>query len=228
MNWNQLLQGGGEQLFHPIDVIAMVAVTLACLFLISITYQVTHRGTSYAQSYIHALFLMGLCSGVVMMIIGSNVARAFSLVGALSIIRFRTAVKDVRDTGYLFFSIIAGMGAGTGFYVLTLVFTVIACLVMYLLFKFRFAERRITEEVLKVTLERDSPAGQEVDAFLRRNFDEHRLINSVRHFEEGKETLVYVVRARRGFDPNSVADGLAKIAGVSQSSLYLNDQQVML
>lgn len=228
MNLNQLLSSGGEQLFHPLDVVLMVAVSLACLFLIAITYQATHRGTSYAQTFIHALFLMGLCSGVVMMIIGSNVARAFSLVGALSIIRFRTAVKDVRDTAYLFFAIIVGMGAGTGFYLLTVVFTLIACTVMYLLFKLRFAERRVTEEVLKVTLARDSAAIQAVEAFLGKSFDEFRLINSVRHYDEEQETLVYVVRAKRGFDTRAIAEGLAKIDGVSQSSLYLNDQQVML
>lgn len=225
---NQLFPPGSEQLFQPLDVVLMVAVALSCLFLIAVTYQATHRGTSYAQTFIHALFLMGLCSGVVMMIIGSNIARAFSLVGALSIIRFRTAVKDVRDTAYLFFAIIVGMGAGTGFYVLTVVFTLIACTVMYVLFKLRFAERKITEEVLKVTLTRDPAATSAVEAYLSRTFDEHRLINNVRHFDGDEETLVYVVRARKGFDPARVNDDLIKIAGVSKSALYLNDQQVML
>lgn len=225
---NQLLNPGTEQIFHPLDLFYVVAVSLACLFLVARSYQWTHRGVAYAQSYIHALFLLGLCSGVVMMIIGSNVARAFSLVGALSIIRFRTAVKDVRDTAYLFFAIIVGMGAGTGFYVLTLSFTVIAVIVMALLHHFQFAERKVTEEVLKVTLLRDEATAQAVEAYLAKTFDEHRLINSVRQYDGDDETRVFVVRAKRGFDPAAVADGLAKIANVKQSSLYLSDQQVML
>jgi uncharacterized membrane protein YhiD involved in acid resistance len=225
---NQLLNPGPEQIFSPLDLFYVVAVALVCLFIVARSYQATHRGVTYAQSYIHSLFLMGLCSGVVMMIIGSNVARAFSLVGALSIIRFRTAVKDVRDTAYLFFAIIVGMGAGTGFYVLTLSFTVVAAIVMAALHYFRFAERKVTEEVLKITLLRDEGTAKEVAAYLGKTFDEHRLINSVRHFDDDSETQVFVVRAKRGFDPGEVADGLAKIANVKQSSLYLNDQQVAL
>lgn len=225
---NQLLNPGPEQIFSPLDVFYVVAVALVCLFIVARSYQGTHRGVAYAQSYVHSLFLMGLCSGVVMMIIGSNVARAFSLVGALSIIRFRTAVKDVRDTAYLFFAIIVGMGAGTGFYLLTIVFTIIAATVMGVLHYFRFAERKVTEEVLKITLLRDEQTAKEVEAYLAKTFDEHRLINSVRHFDEEAETRVFVVRAKRGFDPAQVADGLAKIPNVKQSSLYLNDQQVAL
>lgn len=225
---NQLLNPGTEQIFQPLDLLYVVAVSLACLFIVARSYQSTHRGVAYAQSFVHAMFLMGLCSGVVMMIIGSNVARAFSLVGALSIIRFRTAVKDVRDTAYLFFAIIVGMGAGTGFYVLTLTFTVVAALVMAALHYFRFAERKVTEEVLKITLKRDEATAKEVAAYLGKSFDEHRLINSVRHFDGDEETQVFVVRAKRGFDPAQIADGLAKIPNVSQSSLYLSDQQVQL
>lgn len=225
---NQLLNPGTEQIFHPLDLLYVIAVSVACLFLVARSYQWTHRGVAYAQSYIHALFLLGMCSGVVMMIIGSNVARAFSLVGALSIIRFRTAVKDVRDTAYLFFAIIVGMGAGTGFYELTVAFTIIAVIVMALLHHFRFAERKVTEEVLKVTLLRDDATSQAVEAYLAKTFDEHRLINSVRHYDGDEETRVFVVRAKRGFDPAAVSDGLAKIANVKQSSLYLSDQQVML
>ena len=101
--------------FGPFDIILVALLSAICTFVVCKVYQTTHRGTSYSQSYIHSLFLMALCTGIVMMIIGSNIARAFSLVGALSIIRFRTAVKDVRDTAYLFFAVVIGMGCGTGF-----------------------------------------------------------------------------------------------------------------
>ena len=142
--------------------------------------------------------------------------------------RFRTAVKDVRDTAFLFFAIVVGMGAGTGFYLHTVVFTLVASLVMILLFVFKFAERKINEEVLKVTVERDSEARDLVEAYLKKYFDEHRLINNVRLFEDNTETMIYVVRARRGLDPRVIGDGLAKIAGVRGSAFYLGDQQVML
>ena len=57
---------------------------------------------------------------MVIMIIGNNLARAFALVGALSIIRFRTVVKDTKDTAYIFWSLASGMAAGTGSYFLAI------------------------------------------------------------------------------------------------------------
>ena len=110
----KLFQPSPTEVFGTGDLLmAMLVSSLLCLALANF-YRYTHRGTSYSQSFMITLFAMSVCTAVVMMIIGSNIARAFSLVGALSIIRFRTAVKDPRDTGYLFAAMVAGMGCGTG------------------------------------------------------------------------------------------------------------------
>ena len=227
---SQLLGSGAEEnMFQPLDVLVIMGLTMILLLLVSRSYQATHRGTSYAQSYVHSLFLMGLTTGIVMVIIGSNVARAFSLVGALSIIRFRTAVKDVRDTAYLFFAIVVGMGCGTGFYLHTALFTVLTAALMWVLFKVDFASRSSTEEILKVTFQRsaaDAPVA--IDGFLKQHFAEHRLINSVRHFDGDEDTHVFVVRTQSGKDADDSSRGLEDVAGVTQVSLYVHDQQVML
>jgi len=60
--------------------------------------------------------MLAMVVGLVMMVIGNSIARAFSLVGALSIIRFRTVVKDNRDIAFIFFALAAGMAAGIGNY----------------------------------------------------------------------------------------------------------------
>ncbi len=227
---SQLLGSGAEDnVFHPLDVLVIMALTMILLLLVSRSYQATHRGTSYAQSFVHSLFLMGLTTGIVMVIIGSNIARAFSLVGALSIIRFRTAVKDVRDTAYLFFAIVVGMGCGTGFYLHTALFTVITAGLMWVLFKTDFASRTSTEEILKVTFERSAAgAPAAIDAYLKQHFDEHRLINSVRHFDSDEDTHVFVVRTRSGEDADAASRDLEQIEGVRQTALFVHDQQVML
>lgn len=217
------------QLFHPLDVLVIMGLTMFLLLVVARSYQHTHRGTSYAQSYVHSLFLMGLTTGIVMVIIGSNVARAFSLVGALSIIRFRTAVKDVRDTAYLFFAIVVGMGCGTGFFMHTALFTLVTAGFMWVLFRTDFAARSNTEEILKVTFERsaaEAPAA--IDAFLKANFAEHRLINSIRSFEGEEDTHVFVVRTQTGRDADSSSLGLEDVEGVNQVALFVHDQQVML
>ncbi len=217
-----------EELFGALDIFAVVLVTFLCLVVVSKTYQWTHRGTSYAQTYIHALFLMGLCTGLVMMIIGSNIARAFSLVGALSIIRFRTAVKDTRDTAYLFFAILVGMGCGTGFYYQTVVFTLVAAAVMWGLHTFEYARKEDSEEVLKVSFRRGSEAPEQIEAYLGRQLKNIRLINSIRNFESDEDTHVYVVRDGDKDTSRKAADGLAEIEDVTHTALYVNDQQVHL
>ena len=80
--------------FTVMDVLlAMVLSSLLSAF-IGWIYKRTHRGTSYSQSFVITLVMNGMVVALVMMIVGSNIARAFSLVGALSIIRFRNAVKE--------------------------------------------------------------------------------------------------------------------------------------
>jgi len=90
--------------FSVTDVVLGLILSFALTSLIGWIYKITHKGSSYTQSYVHTLVLMGMVVSVIMLIVGSNIARAFSLVGALSIIRFRNAVKETRDVGFIFFA----------------------------------------------------------------------------------------------------------------------------
>ncbi len=83
--------------FTVADVVISLVLSFVLTSIVAKLYQQTHKGTSYTQSYVHTLVLMGMIVSLVMLIVGSNIARAFSLVGALSIIRFRNAVKETRD-----------------------------------------------------------------------------------------------------------------------------------
>ncbi len=77
-------------------------------------YRTTHRQLTISFSFLNTLVLLSMLMALVMMVIGNNIARAFGLAGAMSIIRFRTVVKDTRDTAYVFYSLGAGMACGTG------------------------------------------------------------------------------------------------------------------
>ena len=92
-----------------------VALSLICRF--------THKGLSYSQSYTQTLVFVTVIVAIVMMVIGSSLARAFALVGALSIIRFRTVLKDTKDMAYVFSSLALalGMASGTGNYFLAII-----------------------------------------------------------------------------------------------------------
>jgi uncharacterized membrane protein YhiD involved in acid resistance len=98
------------------DVVFNLLLAFVLGFLVSAVYRLTNRHRALSQSFILTLIILSMVVALVMMVIGNSIARAFSLVGALSIIRFRTVVKDNRDIAYVFFALAAGMASGIGNY----------------------------------------------------------------------------------------------------------------
>ena len=83
-------------------------------FLIFISYMISHRGTIYSKKFNVSLVVLTVLTSMVMTVIGNNVVLSLGMVGALSIVRFRTAIKDSRDTVYIFWTIIVGICCGVG------------------------------------------------------------------------------------------------------------------
>lgn len=99
-----------EQIFFHI----IASVMLAAIIYISYCY--THSGTSYSKKFNVSLVTLTILTATVMTVIGNNVALSLGMVGALSIVRFRTAIKDSRDTTYIFWAIVVGICCGVGDY----------------------------------------------------------------------------------------------------------------
>ena len=97
---------------------------------IYLSYYITHRGTIYSKKFNASLVILTILTGTVMTVIGNNVALSLGMVGALSIVRFRTAVKDVRDTVYIFWAIIVGICCGVSDFIVSSVGSLIAFLVL--------------------------------------------------------------------------------------------------
>ena len=137
---------------------AVIASVLALLLglIIGFTYKHTHRGTSYSQNFPQVIIVMAIVVSLIMIVIGSNIARAFSLVGALSIIRYRTAVKDARDTMFVFFAMLIGMSCGVGLRAIAVFSTFFICAVIYLMRRFEIGSISNRYAMLKVAL----PTGQ--------------------------------------------------------------------
>jgi uncharacterized membrane protein YhiD involved in acid resistance len=139
------------------DVIIVLALSFLLSAFIGWIYQKTHRGTSYTQSFVFTLVLNGMVVALVMMVIGSNIARAFSLVGALSIIRFRNAVRETRDVGFIFFTMAIGMAVGTRFYLLALTGTAIISLVILIMTRFDWYARPVSSQILRIQISEGTP-----------------------------------------------------------------------
>lgn len=221
--FDQLFRTGESDIFTFSDIALAMVITTLLTFVLAQIYRQTHRGTSYSQSFLVTMFLMAVTTSVVMMIIGTNIARAFSLVGALSIIRFRTAVKDSRDTGYLFAAMIVGMGCGTQFYLASISMTAFVALLMIGLYMMDYGLKGKIESIVRVTYKATDGALGRIEEVLDGSYRDVRRINRMLDAGDGNETNVYVVRP--GSTPAADAEErLKNVDGVVNIALYQSDQ----
>lgn len=96
------------------DVLIRVGMSILFGLLIFVSYRLTHEGSIYSTKFNITLLTLTILTTMVMTVIGNNVALSLGMVGALSIVRFRTSIKDSRDTTYIFWTIIIGICCGVG------------------------------------------------------------------------------------------------------------------
>src|SRR3989344_4088557 len=109
-----------------------ILLAFGCAAVVVWVYRLTHRGLSYSQSFLVTLFMVGGISSVVMMVVQQNIVGAFALLGAFSLIRFRTIVKDTRDIAFVFFALAIGVAVGTNNYAIAVVSVVFIRVVILL------------------------------------------------------------------------------------------------
>ena len=122
------------EIYNPSEILINLIIAFFLGFVISLVYKKTHKGLSYSQSFVLTNIFVCVIVSMVIMVIGNNLARAFALVGALSIIRFRTVVKDTKDTAFIFWSLAAGMASGTGSYFLAISGTAVISMIALVLY----------------------------------------------------------------------------------------------
>ncbi len=193
-------------------------LAFALTLVVGFIYRHTHKGPSYSQSTVHTMVIMAVVVSLIMMIIGSNIARAFSLVGALSIIRFRNAVKESRDVAFFFLSMAIGMACGTGFMSLATVFTLNICAMIYLLSRFDVGARPMTEVLMRITINEELDYQTVFNEVFFKYFSQVDLISVD---SDGTETLelVYSVKLRKGVDEQRVHQDLRQVSNTVRSQL---------
>ncbi len=103
------------------------AIAIACLagILIAVVYRVTYGGVLFNKQFLLGLILMSMITTSIILAISSNLVLSLGMVGALSIVRFRTAVKEPIDTIFMFWSLAAGILVGAGFFLIAILATLI-------------------------------------------------------------------------------------------------------
>ncbi len=215
---------GGD--FAIWDVVTVLVLSFLLSMVFGWTYKHTHRGLSYSTSFVHTVVIMTVTVAVIMLIIGSNLARAFALVGALSIIRFRTAVKDPRDVAFIFMAMATGMAVGTTFYEVGVAFTLFACPMVWFLHRFDIGAMPRGEVLLKAHLPAGADPGQVFKEVFPQFLREHTLL-ALESIRDGAQLeAVYSVQLRSGADEGAFLERLRAATGGARVVLLSGAQNV--
>ena len=132
-NFTDIIKGKFLEEFSAISVQEMliaIALSFALSLFIVFIYRITYAGVSFSPSFAGCLIMISMVTTMVILVITSNVVLSLGMVGALSIVRFRTAVKDARDTAFLFWAIATGIICGAGYVTIS----ILSALLLGLLF----------------------------------------------------------------------------------------------
>ena len=205
------------QIYNPQEVILNLIFAFFLGFIISLVYKQTHKGLSYSQSFVLTTIFVAVIVAMVIMVIGNNLARAFALVGALSIIRFRTVVKDTKDTAYIFWSLAAGMACGTGSYFLALAGTTIISGIAFILHYTNFGSIIKSEFILQF---RTVAADNEVSAKYNKIISNYAKSSTLLHSEasgDGKTLKIsFDIVMKEDMKQDELISKITKIKGLSE------------
>ncbi|WP_433528838.1 DUF4956 domain-containing protein [Micromonospora sp. CA-263727] len=194
-----------------------IALALSLSFVLSAmigwVYRFTHRNISYSQSYVQTLVILGMLISLIMLVVGSNIARAFALVGALSVVRFRNAIKETRDVGFIFLVMGVGMACGTRFYLLAVVAAVAISLIIVLMYRFNWFASSVQRQVVKVQVPPTGNHTAHIQDVLIRFTSEFELV-SMETIRGGALTeITYTARLKKGAEPGELINALAEQSG---------------
>jgi hypothetical protein len=208
----------------PVDFRTLLAsLSAACVLgcLVAVVYALTHRGEQApAQGFIPTLVLLTVMIALVTQVIGNNQARAFSLVGTLAIIRFRTVVEDTRDTAFVIFAVVIGMAVGAGGILMALAGVAVGAVTAFLVRPRRPALLAPDEGwLLNLRLGIGSEQQAAAEAVLRKAVDECRTVAAATARQGAALEVTYQLRLRLGVEPAALVAELNLVAGVQGAEL---------
>ncbi|MDK9700116.1 MAG: DUF4956 domain-containing protein [bacterium] len=224
MNQFSLLPASGYPL-TSVEIIINISLAFVIGIVITTVYRLTNRNRPVSTSLILTLIILSMVVGMVMMVIGNSIARAFGLVGALSIIRFRTAVKDNRDIAFVFFSLAAGMAAGVGNYPLAVYGTGVISLLLLLLDYIHYGTPRAGVYLLRFQMVLMDSDKAVVEAILNKYLAVHHQI-SVKSVRMGQfMEYNYSVRMKNNNQLQDFIADLSAVEGMERVNMLADDEE---
>jgi uncharacterized membrane protein YhiD involved in acid resistance len=208
-----------------VDVVANVFVALLCGITIALLYKYTYKGLNYSSSFTVSLILLTMITSIVIMVIGNNLARAFGMVGAMSIIRFRTAVKDASDIMFIFFALSIGLAAGVKLYSVAAFGTLMVGGVYLVITKFSFALPQNREFLIQITAISAALPENPFNSLLRTYCWRQKLVNVKTIGDEENEIIEfsYYVNLKDEEHGKDLVSAIKKLSGVKTVNLFFDE-----
>ncbi len=204
-------------------IISNIIISLICSFTVSLIYRYTYKGPGYSESFVHSIVFLSVITSLVIMVIGNNLARAFGLVGALSIIRFRTAIKDTVDIVYIFLGLTIGMASGVGYHKIAIAGTIIIGSILILFSKTNFRYFNSNQYILQFSYSNGNLRDEEFSNIIINYCRNYEIIN-IRSLPDNSTEYTFYLRIRKSSDSKFIIDDLKKIKGTGNLSLYFDRQ----
>lgn len=202
-------------------------IILSSLFIglfISIIYMLTNKD-KYSSSFVITLIMLPAIIATIILLIGSNVARAFSLAGAFSLIRFRSTPGDAKDISYAFFSLGVGLACGMGYIAYAILFAVVLCSTMLILHLTKFGKKNSMPLELRIKVPEDLNYEGSFDTTLKKYTTNYKLAK-VKTSEFGSLfELFYSINPKDGYNSKEFIDELRTLNGNLNITLALQSQE---
>ena len=201
----------------PSDLFISLGLGFVVGSIIALVYKKTYRGVLYSPSFSITLIMLTLITTPVVMCIKSDIALSMGMVGALSIVRFRTAVKDPMDTAYMFWALTMGILLGAGLHLIALIVVLCIGVMMFVLAFVQFAN----PNAYLLVVHFDEYSEQAITAELRRSVKTFKL-RSKSLTRAGAE-MTYEVRLN---ERHEIVTRLLDIDGVHDATLVACQSEV--
>jgi uncharacterized membrane protein YhiD involved in acid resistance len=200
--------------------VLMAAVLGAFIYF---SYYLSHKGTIYSKKFNASLVVLTVLTGTVMTVIGNNIALSLGMVGALSIVRFRTAIKDSRDTVYIFWTIIVGICCGVGDYLVACVGSIVTFAVLLVLGFIRSDNRMLI--IIRASRNRQSVIQAHIYNIFKR-----KAVLRVRNSTDDNIEFIFEVTAnmikKAEKDGVNLIDSIYDIGGVEYVNVVMQNDEV--
>ena len=208
------------------EIMKNILVALCCGLFIAYIYYKSYRGAGYSAAFVNSMITLTMITAIVIMVIGNNLARAFGLVGAMSIIRFRTAVKDTQDIIFIFFALAIGMASGVGYYKLAIFGSLIVGLIILLLVKSNITSTRQNEYLLQIIFQQNGESSPTYLPILNKYCRRHTVVNAKTIEDQDLMELSYYVIFKNKEENQEFLRELRDTQGVKDINLFYDEEQI--